>query len=403
MIMMYVFKKLIFFLFLDFYIFADNKCQLFIVISTTGLLHGSFIKEVEIEKKEYKFVELKEIIDNQIDKDFKLTEDEKEKLEILRKDRIENWNANIKLKKFDEIIENYFFLRLYQETSNGKFNNFDFNIEDNMKNNKNLDLSDCKKCRFFFITKKERKYDFKFYPFEIDTENDEFKELCKDLKDFSSDVINNGIKEDIKKLNEYLNKKNQYFNFETIEEIIQTKKFKNLCDEDGDVLVDLLWNYESIDAEKKFNDCIDGEYGFVYLYNKPIIINVNRGNKVDKIELYIIGSLDVHSSLNRAFSKHYWLDINMFNNVTGMVKSINGASYDIEKMKKTLISSDFFDKSNIVIDENVKTETEFFNGFYDKLKKNDEKKEKNDEKIEKKDIKTRKSHKHLLSQSCPCK
>ena len=305
------------------------------------------LEDEKLKNDEKKLKDEKEILDKEKSK----INEEKEILENIKK-----WNNELKIKKFEEIIRQYIFSYNYIIHDNEKEGsyNFDPKIDDE------IDLTNVNELEFCYNIKNKRIYDFKFYPFDIDKDrNGYYEEDFKKFTDISFDELNKNLEKDVNKLNEYLNKREDFLKYYEIEEIIiylKLQYFSEIFSKKGSFK--LFHNGKEDDGGDDFDNNKEGEYGFGYFsYLKPIKIKIKRGEKEDIIDCDVHESdRSIDTTLRRGITKFY--DIK-WNYVDKIIENINGGNYDVEKNQNTMGSKDFFTINfDITLDSNVKTKVE---------------------------------------------
>ena len=357
-----------------------------------------FKKEIELKKKIYTKDELIDEINKKMDEDSKKKEEDLNKeIENLKKDREKNkedieksykkidlledivkWNKDCKINRFENIEPNYIFYNIYKIFD-------DKNIKDKYNFSPNIDsgidLTNVNIIEFEYTIKNDKKYNIKYYEFDINTDNEIYKNYLT-KNNLTLPELHDKLREEVEKLNNFINDKHVIIEYMDIFDIAKYLKLHHLTN-----LQDYIGSYESASgkcAGQRLNNMQD--FGLCFKYEvKDIEIKVKRGDDEFTIKCPI-GNMfrSVNDTLRRGISSYF--DINeddldedrprtkeeindpdfkkkakkkVEDKFKEIIVSINGSEYNYDEFSTKMGDKKFFaDGFSLSVNSNIKTRAE---------------------------------------------
>lgn len=342
-----------------------------------------------------------------LENDEKKLEDKKKKLdeeksriddEIYTRQYIIKWNKDLKIKKFEEIGNQYIFYEIctiYDDKKIESKYNFEPNIDDG------IDFTNIKWISFNYTFKNVEPYNFKYYEFDIDENLDDYKNhLTKN--NLTLPKLHNKLREEVNKLNEFLNKRHVFIEYSDIFDIIKYLKLPNLSQ-----LEYHIGEYESASSrcpDARFKNIYD--FGFCFIDGlKDIEIKVKRGDEEFTIKCPIHGMFrSVNSTLKNGLGNFFNIKKEDFElerpkteeekndpdfekkakkkveeRIRKIIGSINGAEYNYDDFDRKMGDKKFFGNGfTLNINSGIQTKEEVEKEVEEKIKKELEEQQKND-------------------------
>ena len=200
--------------------------------------------------KKYNFEDFK----NELDKKFNENKDDNVCKEFIKKTGKNNYS---------ELLTEYKLLCF----------NEDFNID----NFTEIDLTDKKRFYLEYSYEIDKKYDFEFYDIEI--KDDIKKEIVEELK-INENEISTIFKNEVKKFNDFLNKKKLFIPYKDIKDVFHCLNFKIMNRDYFGKKFKLFANYSHNDNGDNNTVLDDIKIGFSFHYDdfKPVKVTIIRKN-----------------------------------------------------------------------------------------------------------------------------
>ena len=295
----------------------NNKCELKLICYVNGGKYGvdGFKLHFFLEKKKYSFADLIEILNTKFEKN----EDNK-------KEEFRNFIEMTQVKNYSELIKKYKILSVNNDYKKESIDEEDISNKD--------------KIRLMYSYEIYKEYNFSFYDLKL--KDEVFK---RRFPTFTMQQVSELFKNDVKKLNDFLNKKKLLISFFDVIDIVKCL--------DMQILDKLKYGYEYLIIPNlefttgiwyEFSVLDDNlrEYGFIFYpadCEKEREVNIHFVNKKNgdiKKKYNNIGCLDMYTYIEKVLNE----EIVTIDNVTGVKNDLNLADIKIKQINNYTLPQD---------------------------------------------------------------